>query len=55
MTEPVKADSSRAEARKTVRVAMQEYLRRGSIMPVLRLLLDLTFLGACIAGVRGGT
>ncbi len=40
----------RSDARKTVRVAMQEYLRRDSLMPVLRLLLDLTFLGVCIAG-----
>ena len=45
-----KTDSLRADARKTVRVAMQEYLRRGSVVPVLRLLLDLAFLGMCIAG-----
>ena len=58
MTEPAKTDSrpepktdsSRADAKKTVRVAMQEYLRRGSVLPVLRMLLDLLFLGACIAG-----
>jgi omega-6 fatty acid desaturase (delta-12 desaturase) len=41
---------ARSDARKTVRVAMQEYLGRDSIFPVLRLLLDLAFLGACIAG-----
>jgi acyl-lipid omega-6 desaturase (Delta-12 desaturase) len=50
MTDPTKTDSSRADAKKTVRVVMQEYLRRGSVMPVLRLLLDLSFLGVCIAG-----
>lgn len=50
-TEPTPSkDTSRADARKTVRVAMQEYLRRDSVMPVLRLLLDPAFLGACIAG-----
>ena len=43
-------DTSRADARKTVRVVMQEYLRRGSIGPIFRLLLDLAFLGMCIAG-----
>ena len=41
---------SRADARKTVRVVMQEYLRRGSIGPIFRLLLDLAFLGMCIGG-----
>ena len=29
---------------------MQEYLRRDSLVPVLRLLFDLAFLGACIVG-----
>ena len=29
---------------------MQEYMRRDSVMPVLRMLLDLAFLGACIVG-----
>src|SRR4051794_5347164 len=43
-------DSVRADARKAVRVAMQEYLRRDSVLPVLRLLMDLVFLGACIVG-----
>src|SRR5262245_29777285 len=44
-------DSARADARKTVRVVMQEYLRRQSWLPgVTRLVLDLLFLGACIAG-----
>ena len=43
-------DTSRADARKTVRVVMQEYMRRGSIGPIFRLLLDLAFLGMCIAG-----
>src|SRR3954463_14797340 len=46
---PVKA-TARADARKAVRVAMQEYLRRGSVGPIFRLLLDLAFLGMCIAG-----
>ena len=41
----------RSDARKTVRVTMQEFLRReGSVRPVLRLLLDLAFLGVCVAG-----
>jgi hypothetical protein len=43
-------DSSRADARKTVRVVMQEYLRRDSVGPVLRLFIDLAFLVACIVG-----
>ena len=46
---PVK-DTARADARKTVRVVMQEYLRRGSIGPIFRLLLDLAVLGMCIGG-----
>jgi omega-6 fatty acid desaturase (delta-12 desaturase) len=29
---------------------MQEHMRREALMPVLRLLLDLAFLGACIVG-----
>jgi omega-6 fatty acid desaturase (delta-12 desaturase) len=41
---------ARSDARKTIRVVMQEYLGRDSIFPVLRLLLDFAFLGACIAG-----
>ena len=49
-TAPSKTEPSRSDARKTVRVTMQEFLRReGSVLPVLRLLLDLAFLGACIA------
>ena len=47
---PESNNPRRSDARKTVRVAMQEYLRRDSLVPVLRLLLDLTFLGVCIAG-----
>src|SRR5690349_5917806 len=43
-------DTSRADARKTVRVVMQEHLRRGSFGPVLRLCIDFTFLLACIVG-----
>ena len=39
-----------ADARKTVRVVMQEYLRRDSLLPVLRLVLDLAFLAAAIIG-----
>jgi acyl-lipid omega-6 desaturase (Delta-12 desaturase) len=51
MLAPTAKDSARADARKTVRVVMQEYLRRQSWLPgVTRLLLDLVFLGACIAG-----
>jgi acyl-lipid omega-6 desaturase (Delta-12 desaturase) len=46
----LKPDSFRADARRTVRVAMQEYLRRDSLLPVLRLLLDLGFLTAAIIG-----
>jgi omega-6 fatty acid desaturase (delta-12 desaturase) len=46
----LKPDSFRADARRTVRVAMQEYLRRDSLLPVLRLLLDLGFLAAAIIG-----
>jgi omega-6 fatty acid desaturase (delta-12 desaturase) len=46
---PVK-DTSRADARKTVRVVMQEYLRRDSVGPVLRLFIDFTFLVVCIIG-----
>ena len=51
-TPPVEkaVDSARADARKTVRVVMQEYLRRDSIVPVLRLVLDLAFLAAAIVG-----
>ena len=51
-TPPVEkaADSARADARKTVRIAMQEYLRRDSVVPVLRLILDLAFLAAAIVG-----
>jgi omega-6 fatty acid desaturase (delta-12 desaturase) len=45
-----KTDSASSTARRTVRVAMQEYLRRDSLLPVLRLLLDFAFLGACIVG-----
>ena len=37
-------DTSRADARKTVRIAMQEYLRRDSFGPVLRLFIDFSFL-----------
>ena len=47
---PRTADAARADARKTVRIAMSEYLRRDSVMPVVRLLLDFAFLGACIVG-----
>ena len=36
-------DSGRADAKRTVRVVMQEYMRRDSLIPVLRLLFDLTF------------
>src|SRR4051812_9483453 len=43
-------DSARADARRTVRVAMQEYMRRDSLLPVLRMLLDLAFLVAAIVG-----
>lgn len=50
MTTAPKTDSARSDARRTVRVVMQEYLRRGAVLPVLRMLLDLAFLGACIAG-----
>ena len=55
MTDPTPATAEttpprRNDARKTVRIVMQEFLRRDSFMPVLRLLLDLAFLGACIAG-----
>ena len=47
---PSKPDTGRSDARRTVRVAMQEYLRRDSVLPVLWMLLDLAFLGACIVG-----
>ena len=47
---PLKSDSGRADAKRTVRVVMQEYMRRDSLLPVLRLLFDLTFLGAAIVG-----
>jgi fatty acid desaturase len=50
MTEAPKTPSPSSDARRTVRVAMQEYMRRDSVLPVLRMLLDLAFLGACIAG-----
>ncbi len=55
MTDPTPATAEttpprRNDARKTVRIVMQEFLRRDSFMPVLRLLLDLAFLGVCIAG-----
>src|ERR1044072_5701043 len=41
---------SKIDARRTVRVAMQGYLRRDSLLPVLRLVLDLAFLAASIIG-----
>src|SRR5687767_15887362 len=44
------SDTSRADAKRTVRVVMQEYMRRDSLVPVLRLLLDLVFLGTAIVG-----
>jgi omega-6 fatty acid desaturase (delta-12 desaturase) len=50
MTEAPKTDSARSDARKTVRVVMQEHLRRESILPVLRLLFDFAFLVAAIIG-----
>ena len=55
MTDPTSTPESpssptRSDARKTVRVVMQQYMRREAIVPVLRLLLDLTFLGVSIAG-----
>jgi acyl-lipid omega-6 desaturase (Delta-12 desaturase) len=43
-------DNTTLNARKTVRVAMQEYLRRDSFFPIVRLLADLALLGACIFG-----
>src|ERR1044072_5251399 len=49
-TPPESNNPRRNDARKTVRIVMQEFLRRDSVVPVLRLLLDLTFLGVCIAG-----
>src|SRR6478736_4159115 len=49
MTEAPKPSSPSSDARRTVRVAMQEYMRRDSVLPVLRMLLDLAFLGACLA------
>src|SRR5262245_48829106 len=50
MLAPAAKEAARNDARKTVRVVMQEFLRRQSFAPVLRLLLDLAFLGACVAG-----
>ncbi len=50
MNTPVKNDSARSDARRAVRVAMQEHMRRDSVVPVMRLLVDLAFLGACIVG-----
>src|SRR4029079_17211055 len=50
MAQPAPPPSKSADARRTVRIAMQEYLRRNSISPVLRLLLDLAFLTAAIVG-----
>src|ERR1044072_8372033 len=49
-TPPESNNPRRNDARKTVRIVMQEFLREGSILPVLRLLLDLAFLGVCIVG-----
>ena len=39
-----------SDARKTVRVVMQQHLRREAILPVLRLIFDLGFLAAAIIG-----
>ena len=50
MTEAPKTSRRARMPVATVRVAMQEFLRRDSVVPVLRLLLDLAFLGACIVG-----
>jgi omega-6 fatty acid desaturase (delta-12 desaturase) len=46
-------EAARPDARRTVRIAMQEFLRRQSILPVLRLTLDLLLLAAAIIGACG--
>ena len=50
MPNDIQTQSSRLDARKTVRVAMSEFLRRDSFVPVLRRIIDLAWLGLCIAG-----
>jgi omega-6 fatty acid desaturase (delta-12 desaturase) len=54
MSDPVesspKPEPGRSDARKTVRVVMQQYLNREALFPVLRMVTDFTFLILCIIG-----